>query len=165
MNIFAGLMTVLVLMACTTHYTVNSNITTVKSVERYSLRNQAESQKSDELLLILTFSGGGTRAAALSYGVLQTLADTQVAVGGKQLRLLDEVDVISSVSGGSFTSAKTYLIEVSLDQTADESERQHLLSLPTSFYLEPKDVDRLKAAARELLSASAEFQRLVSDLQ
>jgi hypothetical protein len=39
------------------------------------------------------------------------------------------------------------------------------LSLPTSFYLEPKDVDRLKAAARELLSASAEFQRLVSDLQ
>jgi len=61
--------------------------------------------------------------------------------------------------------AKTYLIEVSLDQTPDESERQHLLSLPTSFYLDPKDVDRLKAAARELLSASAEFQRLVSDLQ
>jgi NTE family protein len=61
--------------------------------------------------------------------------------------------------------AKTYLIEISLDQTPDESERQHLLSLPTSFYLEPKDVDRLKAAAHELLSASPEFQRLVSDLQ
>jgi NTE family protein len=105
LNIFAGLMTILFLTACTAHYTVNSNITTVQSVERYSLRNNAESEKSDELLLILTFSGGGTRAAALSYGVLQTLADTQIAVGGKQLRLLDEVDVISSVSGGSFTSA------------------------------------------------------------
>src|SRR5210317_565004 len=105
LNIFAGLMTVLFLTACTAHYTVNSNITTVQSVERYSLRNKGGSEKSDELLLILTFSGGGTRAAALSYGVLQALADTQVAVGGKQLRLLDEVDVISSVSGGSFTSA------------------------------------------------------------
>ena len=38
-------------------------------------------------------------------------------------------------------------------------------STTISYYLEPKDVDRLKAAARELLSASAEFQRLVSDLQ
>ena len=105
LNIFAGLMTVLVLTACTAHYTVNSKITTVKSVERYSLRNQPGPGKSDELLLILTFSGGGTRAAALSYGILQALADTQIAVDGKQRRLLDEVDLISSVSGGSLTSA------------------------------------------------------------
>jgi len=105
LNLFAGLMLVLVLTACTAHYTVNSKITTVKSVERYSFENRPASGRSDELLLILTFSGGGTRAAALSYGVLQTLADTQIALGGKKRRLLDEVDVISSVSGGSFTSA------------------------------------------------------------
>jgi NTE family protein len=105
LNIFPGLMILLVLTACTAHYTVNSKIETVKSVERYSLRNTAGSEKSDELLLILTFSGGGTRAAALSYGILQALADTQIAVGGKQRRLLDEVDMISSVSGGSLTSA------------------------------------------------------------
>ena len=104
-NILAGLMAVLFLTACTAHYTVNRNITTVKAVERYSLRNQSGTEKSDELMLILTFSGGGTRAAALSYGVLQALADTQIALGGKQHRLLDEVDLISSVSGGSFTSA------------------------------------------------------------
>ena len=105
LKIIAGLMAVLALTACTAHYTVNTQIATVQAVERYYLRNQAESQKSEELLLILTFSGGGTRAAALSYGVLKALADTQVVVGGKKLRLLDEVDVISSVSGGSFTSA------------------------------------------------------------
>ena len=98
-------MAVLVLTACTAHYTVNRKITTVKAVERYSLRNQSGTEKSDELMLILTFSGGGTRAAALSYGILQALADTQIALGGKQRRLLDEVDLISSVSGGSFTSA------------------------------------------------------------
>lgn len=48
------------------------------------------------LSLILSFSGGGTRAAALSYGVLKEL---------KKQKLLKKVDIISSVSGGSFTSA------------------------------------------------------------
>ena len=55
--------------------------------------------------LILAFSGGGTRAAALAYGVLLELRDTNINVGGGTIRMLDEVDVISSVSGGSFTAA------------------------------------------------------------
>jgi len=124
LNIFAGLMTLLVLTACTAHYAVNSKIETVKSVERYSLRNTAGPEKSDELLLILTFSGGGTRAAALSYGILQALADTQIAVDGKQRRLLDEVDLISSVSGGSFTSAYYGLFG---DRIFEDFETKYLL--------------------------------------
>lgn len=59
---------------------------------------------SDSLLVILTFSGGGTRAAALSAGVLRELGRTPVP-GDAARTLLDEVDVISSVSGGSFTAA------------------------------------------------------------
>lgn len=55
----------------------------------------------DKLTLVLTFSGGGTRAAAFSYGVLQGLKHTEV--NGDDL--LSKVDIISSVSGGSFTSA------------------------------------------------------------
>ena len=51
------------------------------------------------ITLILAFSGGGTRASALSYGVLEELRDTNVTIGGKSTRLLDEVDFISSVSG------------------------------------------------------------------
>ena len=62
-------------------------------------------KRSRDFLLILSFSGGGTRAAALSYGVLQELRDTMVTTGGKKQRLLDEVDMISAVSGGSFTAA------------------------------------------------------------
>ena len=41
----------------------------------------------------------------MAYGVMQELRDTVIAVNGESRRLLDEVDTISSVSGGSFTSA------------------------------------------------------------
>lgn len=60
---------------------------------------------SDSLLVVLTFSGGGTRAAALCYGVLEKLRDTEIVWEGQRRRLLDEVDAISSVSGGSLPAA------------------------------------------------------------
>jgi len=55
--------------------------------------------------MLLAFSGGGTRAAALAYGVLEAMRDTTVILDGEPQRLLDEIDAISSVSGGSFTAA------------------------------------------------------------
>jgi NTE family protein len=55
-------------------------------------------------VMALAFSGGGTRAAAFSYGVLEELRRTPIVVDGKPRRLLDEVDFISGVSGGSFTA-------------------------------------------------------------
>jgi NTE family protein len=61
-------------------------------------------EKSGRLLVILTFSGGGTRAASFAYGVLEELRRTEVTIDGKRHRLLDEVNAISSVSGGSFTA-------------------------------------------------------------
>ncbi|MEF8707352.1 MAG: patatin-like phospholipase family protein [Candidatus Accumulibacter propinquus] len=55
--------------------------------------------------MILAFSGGGTRAAAFSYGVLEFLRRTEVVgPAGHTARLLDEVNVITGVSGGSFTA-------------------------------------------------------------
>ncbi|MEF8730688.1 MAG: patatin-like phospholipase family protein [Candidatus Accumulibacter meliphilus] len=60
---------------------------------------------SPKLFVVLTFSGGGTRAAAFTLGVLDKLAATEILVDGKARRLLDEVDVITAVSGGSFTAA------------------------------------------------------------
>src|SRR5690606_5982512 len=63
---------------------------------------------TDELFVCLTFSGGGTRAAALAYGLLEAMRETELPPlepGGPPRTLLDEVDVISSVSGGSFTAA------------------------------------------------------------
>jgi NTE family protein len=62
-------------------------------------------------------------------------------------------------------AAQTYLIEVDFDKLQDESERDHLKHLPTSFYLEPNDVDRLKAATKNILMESVEFKKLVDDMQ
>ncbi len=60
---------------------------------------------SPDLFVVLSFSGGGTRSAAFAYGVLEKFRDTQIRVNGTQKRLLDEIDVITSVSGGSYTAA------------------------------------------------------------
>lgn len=72
---------------------------------RYSFENHMKNHDINNILFILAFSGGGTRAAALSYGVLEELRNTRYESGGRQQRLLDEVDRISAVSGGSFTAA------------------------------------------------------------
>ncbi|WP_333825022.1 patatin-like phospholipase family protein [Pinisolibacter sp.] len=59
-----------------------------------------------ETLVGLTFSGGGTRAAAFSFGVLQAFAETDLAgPGGRSAKLIDRVDFVSGVSGGSVTAA------------------------------------------------------------
>jgi len=78
---------------------------------------------ADDTVLILAFSGGGTRAAAFSYGVLEELRDTVIEVDGRPQRLLDEVDVISGVSGGSFTAAYYGLFG---DRIFDDFEKRFL---------------------------------------
>jgi NTE family protein len=71
---------------------------------RADLRVANRPNNDRRTLLILAFSGGGTRAAALSYGVLEELRRTEVTVDGTRRRLLDEVDLVAGVSGGSFTA-------------------------------------------------------------
>lgn len=60
---------------------------------------------SNDLFVILAFSGGGTRASAFSFGLMEGLRETMYQAPAGQRALLEDVDVISSVSGGSFTAA------------------------------------------------------------
>lgn len=71
----------------------------------YRFGTSGTNDSSAETIVILALSGGGTRSAALSYGVLKGLRDTTIVVGGRERRLLDELDLISSVSGGSMIAA------------------------------------------------------------
>jgi hypothetical protein len=68
------------LTACTAHYPRSSPVSSFKSLENFSLKEKGYTERSEELLLLLTFSGGGTRAAAFSYGVLEAPADTWNAI-------------------------------------------------------------------------------------
>jgi predicted acylesterase/phospholipase RssA len=95
---------ILILTGCAT-YPVNPPLAQYNPQSGYRFENLTALENSDSLFVILTFSGGGTRAAALSYGVLEKLRDTKIQWEGKESRLLDEVDVISGISGGSFTAA------------------------------------------------------------
>jgi NTE family protein len=87
------------------HYQVNPRLAASDPQAGYRYSNLAAPDNSDSLFVVLALSGGGTRAAALSYGVLEQLAKTNIYWEGRMRPLLSEVDVISSVSGGSFTAA------------------------------------------------------------
>lgn len=71
----------------------------------YRFDTSAPARHRDDVLLIVAFSGGGTRAAALAYGVLEQMRADQVQHDGSTHRLIEEIDVISAVSGGSVTAA------------------------------------------------------------
>jgi NTE family protein len=59
----------------------------------------------DDVLVGLAFSGGGTRAAAFSYGVLAEVDQTVVHTRTGTHSLLDSVGFVSGVSGGAVTAA------------------------------------------------------------
>src|SRR4051812_16912977 len=55
-----------------------------------------------QVLFSAAFSGGGKRSAAFAHGVLRGLRNIQLVEDGQPRRLLDELDLVSAVSGGSF---------------------------------------------------------------
>ncbi|MBU3622008.1 patatin-like phospholipase family protein [Polynucleobacter sp. CS-Odin-A6] len=64
-----------------------------------------DQKRLPETAVILALSGGGTRAAAFSYGVLEALRDIEVVdQNGKVTQALHHINLISGVSGGSFTA-------------------------------------------------------------
>ena len=70
----------------------------------YRIANWPATRGDPEFGLIVTMSGGGTRAAALAYGVLEELRRTPVPGSNPGHTLLDEVKVVTGVSGGAFTA-------------------------------------------------------------
>ena len=100
----------LALVGCSTLAPINSPITQTDPNGGYRisrLLKREQASNNPEALVLLAFSGGGTRAAALSYGVLEELRRTPIANTGQpgaMHPLLDEVDLVAGVSGGSFTA-------------------------------------------------------------
>ena len=143
-------------------YPVNARLDKFDSHVGYRFKNLEPKSDGDpennpdKLFVILTFSGGGTRAAALAYGVMKQLANTKIE-GGKRT-LLDEVDVISSVSGGSFTAAYYALFREGLFVSFEEDflKRNVQGALFWSLFL-PRNLIRLPSLWFSRTDMAAEY--------
>ncbi len=103
--VLAPILALAIFQGCS-HYLINPPVQTYQPGGGYRFEGlQPGPGNTDRVFLCLTFSGGGTRAAALAYGVLQELRDTVITEDTTPRALIQEADCISSVSGGSFTAA------------------------------------------------------------
>ena len=160
----AVMLAALLMTACA-HWPVNPPLPDLKVDPEHGYRfgMMTTPARTDDTIVIVSFSGGGTRAAALAYGVLEKLRDTPIR-GGKDM--LAAVDVVSSISGGSFTAAHYALYgrdglprlrERFLDQPA--TQRRLLLST-----LNPYNTVRLLSPRYSRIDLAAEyFDRLLFD--
>jgi len=96
-------------------------------------------------LILIAFSGGGSRAAALGLGVLDELAAQTYLATDKPVALIDRVKVVSSVSGGSVIAAWFGLVgPARIDELkSDFLARDNMATL----------VDTLKAAGASSIRA------------
>ena len=131
----------------------------LKSKSNSALSSAPRHQRSEDLSLFMAFSGGGTRSAALSYGVLKKLRDTKISIGNKQRRVLDEVDLISSVSGGSFTSAYFGLFGDAIFRDFEKKflKRQIQTELLNLSLFNPRSWIRLAPSLYERSDLAADF--------
>jgi NTE family protein len=58
-----------------------------------------------------------------------------------------------------------HFVEVDFEQVPDEAERNYLTTVPTSFKLTREQVDKLRAAAVQILDANPDFQKLTAELK
>ena len=82
-------------------------------------------ESSGSIVAAVTLSGGGARAAAFGLGVLRELKETRFQWEGRQTTLLDEVSLVSGVSGGSVLAAHYAAFG---DETLDRFEKDFLLT-------------------------------------
>ena len=96
------------IVSCTAHYSLYPKEGSVDRQLQYQVAAKLQQALSEEVLVLLCFSGGGMRAASMSYGVLEALQaielpnrPTMQAQGqtASKKTLLDEVKAIMSVSG------------------------------------------------------------------
>jgi NTE family protein len=107
-GVYAGLLLLLMTVVAGCEYvrpTLNAPLTEWVPNGGYRFANVAgpDAENTDSLLFVAAFSGGGTRASTLAFGALRELAHQQIVWEGKKKRLLDELDLIHALSGGTFT--------------------------------------------------------------
>ncbi|AWI50052.1 patatin [Actinobacillus porcitonsillarum] len=92
---------VLLLSACNSMlFQPIETISQITPNQGYRAKNIIEKHQDGDLI-ILMLSGGGSRAAALGYGVLEQFKQTKIGTNPLKASLLDNIDLVFGVSGGS----------------------------------------------------------------
>ncbi|WP_303818518.1 patatin-like phospholipase family protein [Actinobacillus minor] len=92
---------VLLLSACNSMlFQPVETISQITPNQGYRAKNIIEKHQDGDLI-ILMLSGGGSRAAALGYGVLEQFKQTKIGTNPLKASLLDNIDLVFGVSGGS----------------------------------------------------------------
>jgi NTE family protein len=167
----------LILVGCTRPIARNGPLLHYDGQSGYRFENiRPGPGNTDETFVVLLFSGGGTRAAAVAYGVLEGLRDTPITsnesvevktgpvtgmpgpdVGVRSL--LDEVDAISSVSGGSFT-AMAYALDHEMLFEGSFKKRflyQNIQGRLLSLVLKPGNLLRLMYSVFDRTDLAADY--------
>lgn len=101
-NPILAILLTLTLSACSlVQYQAVEPITQINPQQGYRFQAALENTGQDNTLVIMMFSGGGTRAAALGYGVLEALNKYPIKLGNRQTTLFQAADIVYGVSGGS----------------------------------------------------------------
>lgn len=118
----------------------------IEAQEGYRAATVVRNRSQDDMLVVLSFSGGGMRASAMAYGVLEQLSrDIWLDRNQREIRLLDTVDVISAVSGGAVPAAYFALYG---DRMFDDFAARYLYhdvgaALKKRFFYSPRNWFRL----------------------
>jgi NTE family protein len=96
----------LALSGCSTTRPWSNEPLAAQETVRYDGRAQLmDDSRNPDLLVVASFSGGGSRAAAFAHAVLAELHGESFVWRGKQTTLASEIDVVAGVSGGSVAAA------------------------------------------------------------
>ena len=86
-------------------YQPAKTLTQIDPQQGYRLEKTMQQALEKENLVIVTFSGGGSRAVSLGYGVLEQFQQATVRPTERGDTLLQNIDVVYGVSGGSVLAA------------------------------------------------------------
>jgi len=103
----AGLIAVCLVAACASFAVRNEpvNQPLAGNAAAALAASSGNTSASDDLMIGLAFSGGGTRAASFAFGALSEIERTPVPGQSGASSLLDRVNFVSGVSGGSVLTA------------------------------------------------------------
>ena len=77
----------------------------VRLGEGYRLQRSLDAARRKEDFIVMMISGGGTRAAAFGYGLLEALEHRPLPLRGRRDGWLENIDVVYGVSGGAVLAA------------------------------------------------------------